>query len=128
MNFLCDCDERYRKIVKRDNKKLCRSTISIEEKAMVAQPGMAASVKNFIPVMIRIPSMETIIINSEKISSLVAMISIKTPIAPSPCMRRAVKLILEEPSNRLPLWVGTVTKGTLVLSMAPARWFHISLV
>ena len=74
----------YKKIVNSDNKKLCNKTMSMEETAVVAQPGIALSVNNFIEIIIAMARSEIMIIIKEKIKSLLAMISTNTPMAPKP--------------------------------------------
>jgi len=105
MNCLWDWEDKYKKIVNRESKQLCKRTISIEEKAVVAQPGMAADVKNLIAIITKIDSIEMPIIMIEKISRRVAIVSMKTPIAPNPCKTKEEKFILDPPVYRLPLWV-----------------------
>ena len=95
---------------------------------MVAQPGMAALEKNLMATIVRMANTERPIITIEKMSKRVAMISIKTPMAPNPCSIKEVKLILESPLYRLPLCVEMFAKDILDFMIAPARWLQISLV
>ena len=80
---------KYRNIVNRDNKILCNKTMSIVAINVEVHPGIALSVKSRMPKIIPMTITENINKMEEKINNLLAILSIKTEMDPSPCKSNA---------------------------------------
>lgn len=108
-------------MVNSDKRKLWSNTTSMEDTTVDVQPGIARFVNAFMPIIVRIAKIEMLIMTIEKISNRLAITSIKTEIAPRPCMNKEVKSIFDLPENRLPRCVTTEVKGNPDFNIPPGR-------